>query len=143
DSAEVALDGLTPKANLMRYKLQDIVSSATDAGLTSIALTAKNVLDQLQDVVAVAGKFVINSDLDTASSAQARLLFLKTDMDAISARNDKIESSLKETQGLLKEYTNALTRLIGNAKKVNRLLKEMNAQAHAISEGASTLKADL
>src|SRR6185312_13639307 len=92
---------------------------------------------------AVVGKFVINSDLDTASSAQARLLFLKNDMDAISASNDKIQSSLKETHGLLKQYRNALTRLIGNAKKVNLLLKEMNVQAHAISEGASTMKADL
>ncbi|MGH6682197.1 MAG: HAMP domain-containing protein, partial [Bradyrhizobium sp.] len=143
DSAEVALNELTPKGNLMRYKLQDIVSSASDAGLTAVSLTTKNVLDQLQDVVAVVGNFVINSDLDTASSAQARLLFLKTDMDAISSSNAKVQSSLKETHGLLKQYDDALTKLIGNAKTVASLLQKMNAQAHAISVGASTMKADL
>src|SRR6185437_15164575 len=41
------------------------------------------------------------------------------------------------------EYESALTKLVGNAKKVDLLLKDMNASARAISEGASTMKADL
>ncbi|MGH6776926.1 MAG: methyl-accepting chemotaxis protein [Bradyrhizobium sp.] len=143
DSAEAAQYDLIPKGDLMRAKLQNIVSSASGAGLTAVALTTKNVLDQLQSVNAAAGKFVINSDLDMAARAQARLMFLKTDMDAISASNDDIKSSLKEIHGLLKEYRDSLTRLIGNVKKINLLLKGMNAQAHAISGGAGALKADL
>ena len=143
ESALVTQNQLKPKGELLIYKLQDISNNASAAGLSDVQDGTKKAIDLLQNAVAVANNFVINSDQKVASNAQARLKFLEFALHGVSATNDKIASGLKEANGQLAEYENALTKLVGNAKKVDLLLKEMNASARAISEGASTMKADL
>jgi methyl-accepting chemotaxis protein len=143
ESALVTQNQLKPKGELLLYKLQDMGNNASAAGLSDVQDGTKKAIELLQAAVAVANNFVINSDQKVATNAQARLKFLEFALHGISATNDKIASDLKEANGQLAEYESALTKLVGNAKKVDLLLKDMNASARAISEGASTMKADL
>src|ERR1700737_4013643 len=143
DSALVTQDQLARGANMLRYRLDDLPSSANDAELPVIELGAKKVTSQFQTVTALANTFVINSDQTVAASALARLKFVENSLHAISSADEKIVQGLKEAAALLEEYRQALTKLIENSKSIDELVTEMADSAAAIVQGASAMKAGL
>ncbi len=143
DSALVTQNQLTRSGNMLRYKLDDLSSNAGDGEQQAIEFGAKKVIEQFQAVTALAGTFVINSDQTVATSALARLKFVENSMRTIPSQDEKIAQGLKEAAALLEEYRQALTRLVENAKSIERLVAEMNESAAAIVKGAGALKADL
>ena len=120
---------------MLRYKLDDLPSNADDAELQAIEFGAKKVTEQFQAVTALANTFVINSDQAVATSALARLKFVENSMQAIPSKDEKIVQGLKEAGGLLEEYRQALTKLVENAKSIDKLVAEMNESAGAIVQG--------
>src|SRR5450631_1445965 len=82
DSAQVAQNQLARGSNQLRYKLDDIASTAAEAELPAVEFGAKQVAGQLQSVIALAGNFVINSDQAVAASALARLKFVENGLQA-------------------------------------------------------------
>ena len=144
ENAMLTQNQLMRDPNMLRYKLDDISSNASDEGLAAIELGAKQVTTQLQAAAALANNFAINADQTVANSALARLKFVENSLHAISpGDNAKIVAGLKEAKALLDEYRQSLTKLVENDKQVDNLLTTMNGSAAAISQGSSALKADL
>jgi methyl-accepting chemotaxis protein len=143
DNALVAQNALTRSGNMLRYKLDDLPSSASDAELSAVEFGAKKVTEQFQAVIALANTFVIDSDQAVATSALARLKFVENALNAISSRDEKILQAIKEAAALLEEYRQALNKLIANSKSVDELTAEMADSAAAIVQGASAMKTDL
>jgi methyl-accepting chemotaxis protein len=143
DNALVAQNALTRSGNMLRYKLDDLPSNASDAELSAVEFGAKKVTEQFQAVIALANTFVIDSDQAVATSALARLKFVENALNAISSRDEKILQAIKEVAALLEEYRQALNKLIANSKSVDELTAEMADSATAIVQGASAMKTDL
>jgi len=143
ENALLVQNQLTRSANMLRYKLDDIGSNASEDDLPAIELGAKQVSAQLQAAVALANTFVINADQKVATSALARLKFVENSLHAISATDEKVLAGLKEANGLLMEYRQALAKLAENAQTIDGLVTEMSSSAGAISQGAGAMKADL
>jgi methyl-accepting chemotaxis protein len=143
ESVQLTQNALARGANSLRYKLDDLASTAADAELPAIELGAKQVAGQYQTAIALANTFVINSDMTVAASALARLKFVENSLKAISATDDKIVAVLKEISVLFNDYRATLTRLIENAKAVADLTAEIGQSAEAIVNGAGAMKADL
>jgi methyl-accepting chemotaxis protein len=143
ESVLVTQNQLMRNANLLRYKLDDIASNASEDELPAVELGTKQVTTQLQAAVALANNFVINYDQAVATSALARLKFVENALHAISTDDDKIVTGLKEANALLTEYRDALTKLVENAKMVDDLVTEMSGSAGAIMQGSSAMKSDL
>jgi methyl-accepting chemotaxis protein len=143
DNALVAQNALTRSGNMLRYKLDDLPSNASDAELSAVEFGAKKVTEQFQAVIALANTFVIDSDQAVATSALARIKFVENALNAISSRDEKILRAIKEAAALLEEYRQALNKLVENSKSVDELTTEMAGSATAIVRGASAMKADL
>jgi methyl-accepting chemotaxis protein len=143
ESALVTQNQLARGANMLRYKLDDLPSNATDAELPVIEFGAKKANAQFQAVTALANTFVINGDQSVATSALARLKFVENALHAISSTDEKIIQGLKEATTLLDEYRQALTKLIENSKEIDELTAEMADSAAAIVKGANVMKTDL
>jgi methyl-accepting chemotaxis protein len=143
DSAQLTLNQLARGGNMLRYKLDDLPSNASDAEFQSIDFGAKKAVAEFQTVTALANTFVINSDQTVAASALARLKFAENTLAAISSTDDKIMQGLKESSALLEEYRQALSKLVENAKSIQELVAEMADSAAAIVKGAGAMKADL
>src|ERR1700744_612437 len=143
ESALLVQNELTRSANMLRYKLDDIGSNASEEDKPAVELGTKQVSAQLQAAVALANNFVINSDQTVANSALARLKFVENSLNAISSTDEKLVSGLKEAKGLLSEYRRALSKLVENARTVEDLVTEMSGSAGAISQGAGAMKQDL
>jgi methyl-accepting chemotaxis protein len=143
ESALVTQNQLARSANMLRYKLDDLPSNASDGEIQGIQFGIKKVIDQFQAVTALANNFVVNSDLTVAASALARLVFVDNSLHAVSSSDEKIVQGLKEAATLFLEYRQALTRLIENSKSVAGLVAEMNESAAAIVKGGGAMKADL
>ena len=143
DSAQLTQNQLARGGNMLRYKLDDLPSNASDAEFQSIDFGAKKAVAEFQTVTALANTFVINSDQTVAASALARLKFAENTLAAISSTDDKIMQGLKESSALLEEYRQALSKLVENAKSIQELVAEMADSAAAIVKGAGAMKADL
>jgi methyl-accepting chemotaxis protein len=144
DAALVTQNQLMRSGNSLRYKLDDLPSSAEDdAELASISLGAKKVAAQFQTVTALANTFVINADPAVAASALARLKFVESALQAISSNDEKVVQGLKEASALLGEYSQTLTKLIENLKAVDGLVAEMADSAAAIDQRAGAMRVDL
>src|SRR3981081_3420208 len=104
ESALVMQNQLTRGGNMLRYKLDDLASTAAEAELPGVELGAKQVTAQYQAVMALANTFVINSDQAVATSALARLKFVENSLHAMSSTDEKILQALKEVSALLEEY---------------------------------------
>jgi methyl-accepting chemotaxis protein len=143
ESALLVQNQLSRDANMLRYKLDDIASTAAEAEQPAVELGAKQVSAQMQAAVALANTFVINSDQTVANSALARLKFVENSLNAISASDDKIAAGLKEAKTQFAGYRQALTKLVENAKTVEDLVTEMSGSAGAIGQGSGAMKADL
>jgi methyl-accepting chemotaxis protein len=143
DSALLTQNQLARGANMLRYKLDDLPSSADDSELQAIQFGAKKVIEQFQAVTALAATFVINSDQTVAASALARLKFVENALQAISSKEERIRQGMKEAAALLEEYRQALAKLIENSKSISELVAEMNESAATIVKGADAMKANL
>jgi methyl-accepting chemotaxis protein len=143
ESALLTQNQLTRGGNMLRYKLDDLPSNASDPEISAIEFGAKKANAQFQAVTALANAFVINADQTVAASAVARLKFVENALHAISSTDEKIVQGLKEAATLLDEYRQALTKLIGNSKEIDELTVEMADSAAAIVKGSSAMKADL
>lgn len=143
DSALVTQNQLARSGNMLRYKLDDLPSNATEEEFQAIEFGAKKAVAQFQAVTALANAFVINSDQTVATSAVARLKFAENSLQAIPSTDEKIVRGLKEAATLLEEYRQALTKLIENSKSIDELVTEMTESADAIVQGANAMKAGL
>jgi methyl-accepting chemotaxis protein len=143
DSAAITQNQLLRNANMLRYKLDDISSSASEADLAAVELGAKQVSSQMQAATALANNFVINSDQTVAVSALARLKFVEHSLTAISTTNEKLLEALKEAGTVLADYRTALAKLVENGKQVDQLVTKMSAAAEAIVSASGAMKADL
>ncbi len=128
---------------MLRYKLDDLAGTATDAGLPAIELGAKQVQSQYQAAIAMADNFVISADPAAATSTLARLSFVQNSLRAIAATDGKILQTIKEAFELLADYRQAFTKLADNAKAIDRLTTEMGVSADAIMQGSTAMKAGL
>ena len=143
ESALVAKNQLARSANMLRYKLDDLPSNASDGEIQGIQFGVKKVIEQFQAVTGLANNFVVNSDQTVASSALARLVFVENALHAVSSTDEKIVQGLKEASTLFQEYRQALAKLIDNSKSVAELVTQMNEFAAAIVKGAGAMKAGL
>ncbi len=143
ESALLAQNQLQRGGNALRYMLDDLASTAADAGLPAVELGAKQVTAQYQAAVALANTFVINADQAVATSALARLKFVEHSLKAIASTEEKIVQDLKEIAAQLEQYRKALGKLVDDAKSIDELTAEMNDSAAAIIKAATAMKADL
>jgi methyl-accepting chemotaxis protein len=144
ESADIIQNQLTRNANMLRYKLDDVASTAAEEEQAAVELGVKQVTAQLQAASALANNFVINADQSVANSALARLKFVENSLHAVAATDKaKITAGLKEAKALLIGYREALAKLVENAKTVDELVTEMSGSAGAIMQGAGAMKADL
>jgi methyl-accepting chemotaxis protein len=143
DSALAVQNQLTRSANMLRYKLEDVASTAMAADQGGIEASAKQVMAQFQAATALANNFVINGDQTVANNATARLKFLDNALHATNSTDAKIAAGLKEAVGLLGEYRQAFAQLVDNNKAVEDLVTRMTGWAGAIMRGADALKSDL
>jgi methyl-accepting chemotaxis protein len=143
ESTLLTQNQLARGSNSLRYKLDDLASSAADAELPAIELGAKQVAAQYQAAIALANTFVINSDMAVATSALARLKFVENSLKAISSTDEKIVQGLKEVSALLDEYRQTLGKLIDNAKSIGELTTEMTESADEIIKASKAMKVDL
>ncbi|MFL6817821.1 MAG: methyl-accepting chemotaxis protein [Bradyrhizobium sp.] len=143
NSALLNQNQLARGANMLRYKLDDLPSGASERELQAVQLGSKKVAEQFQAVTALANTFVLNSDQTVAASAVARLRFVDNALQSISSTDEKILQGIKEAAGLLEDYRQTLTKLVESSKSVDELVAEMNESAAVIGKGASAMKADL
>ena len=143
ESALVAQNQLTRGGTMLRYKLDDIASTASDDELPAVGLGAKQVASQYQTMTALANTFVINSDVKVANSALARIKFVENALHAISTTDEKIVTGMQEAAKMLEDYKQALGKLIENSKEIDELTAEMADSAAAIVKGSGAMKADL
>jgi methyl-accepting chemotaxis protein len=142
-NALIVQNQLQSNANMLKYKLDDVASNATDAEQQAIESGTKRVQTQFAAADAAVNTFVINADQGVAKSALARLEFVASAFDQIYSMDDNLKAELKEARGFLTTYKAALQKLIENARTVEDLLTEMSGSAGAISQGAGAMKADL
>ena len=143
DNAFITQNQLTRGGTMLRYKLEDLASIAAEAELPAVELGAKQVTAQYLAVMALANTFVINSDQTVAASTLSRLTFVDNSLQAISSTDEKIVLALKEISGLLEEYRQSFSKLVGNSKSIDELTAEMADSAAAIMQGSSAMKAEL
>ncbi len=143
ESALLVQNQLQSNANMLKYKIDDILSNASESEQQAIESGTKRVSTQFQAASAAANTFVINADQMVAANALARLDFVAGAFDQIYSMDDKIVAELKEARGFLVAYRKALQKLVENSSTVADLLTQMSGSAGAISQGAGDMKADL
>jgi len=139
DSALVAQNQIMRGGTMLRYKLDDLAAYAVEVETPGV----KQVTAQYLTATILAKTFVINSDQTVAASAMERLKFVENVLQAIPATDEKIGKGLKEVSGLLGDYKLALSKLVENAKSVEKLTADMADSAKTIMKGADTIKAEL
>jgi methyl-accepting chemotaxis protein len=142
DNALLVQDQLTRNGNMLRYKLDDIASEASESKFPDVERGTRQVLAQLQAAIALAA-VAVNSDQETATSAVTRLKFVERALHAIEATDEKVLAHLSEARSLMAQYREALAKLAGNVVKIEDLVSKMNGSAGAISRGVGAMKANL
>jgi len=143
ESALIVQNRLQNNGNTFKYRLDDIVSNASESESQAIGTAIRKVTTQFQAASAAVDVFVINSNQTVANSALARLQFVEAAFGAAYSMDDNIVAGLKEAKGFLEAYRDALKQLVENTKTVADLVTQMSGSAGAISQGASDMKADL
>ncbi|MBS0531526.1 MAG: HAMP domain-containing protein [Proteobacteria bacterium] len=143
ESDRISQNQLMRDGNNLRYKLEDMASTAAEMELPAVVFSAKQVATQLLSATGLTSSFVLNSDIAVANSAVARLKFVANAIHAIPTDNEKIAAQVKDVTALLTGYQDAFGKLIENAKSVAGLMNEMNESTTAITQFADAMKADL
>jgi methyl-accepting chemotaxis protein len=143
ENALIVQNQLQTDANMFKYKLDDVLSNASESEQQAIDSGTKRAGMQFQAASAAANTFVLNSDQTVAANALARLDFVDRGFDAIYSMDDKTVAGLKEARGFLVAYRKALQKLVENTKTVDDLVTEMSGSAGAIAQVSSAMKADL
>jgi methyl-accepting chemotaxis protein len=143
ETALIVQNQMQSSANMFKYKLDDILSNASEAEQQAIESGTKKITTQFQAASAAANTFVLNADQMAASNALARLDFVAGAFDAIYSMDDKIVAALKEAKGFLLAYKKAVKTVVDNTGTVADLVTQMSGSAGAISQGAGAMKADL
>lgn len=142
DSALLVQNRLVRGGNNLRYKLEDLASAANENDLPAVEMGAKQVSGQFLAATTLVSTFVINFDRGVAASALARLKFVENSLRAISVDDADIKERLKEITGLLADYTQALTKLVDNAKEVEDRAGRMLQGEQTIAADSDAMKAD-
>jgi methyl-accepting chemotaxis protein/CHASE3 domain sensor protein len=143
ESDRITQNQLMRDGNNLRYKLEDLASTAGEMNLPAVVFSAKQVLTQLLSATGLTSSFVLNSDITVANSAIARLKFVENAIHAIPSDNEKVAAAVKEVKALLGSYQTAFGKLVENARSVTGLTNDMTESAAAITQGADAMKADL
>ena len=143
ESARLAQDQLGRGGTVLRFKLDDLAISASEAELPAVELGAKQLTAQYQATTVLVATFVINSDQAVATNALARLKLVENSVHAISSSDEKIAQDLKTILRLLEQYRQAFDKLIENSKSIDELTAKMADSAAAIVKGAGAMKAGL
>ena len=143
ENALIVQNQLQTDANMLKYKLDDIMTNASDAESQAIESGTKRVSTQFQAASASANTFVINADQTVAANALARLDFVTHALDEVYSMDDKIVAGLKEARTFLATYRKTLQKLVENAKTVDDLVTEMSGSAGAIARASGAMKVDL
>ena len=98
ESALVAQNQLTRGGNMLRYKLDDLASNASEEELPAVELGAKQVQRNIRRRRRSPIRFVINSDPAVAKSALARLKFVENSLQAISTDEKIVPASRKQAE---------------------------------------------
>ncbi|WP_083909505.1 methyl-accepting chemotaxis protein [Rhodopseudomonas sp. B29] len=142
DSALLVQNRLVRGGNSLRYKIEDLASEAGENNLPAVQLGAKQVSGQFLAATTLVSTFVINFDRSVAASALARLKFVENSLRAIAADDADIKERLKEINGLLADYTQALTKLVDNAKEIDDRAGRMLQGEQTIAADSNAMKAD-
>ncbi|HEY3796298.1 MAG TPA: methyl-accepting chemotaxis protein [Bradyrhizobium sp.] len=143
ENAQIVQNQLVRGGAMLRYKLDDLASTAGEESLADVEFAAKQVAAQYLAMTTLANTFVLNSDVAVANSALARLKFVENALQTIPTTNDKVAPGVKEATGMLAEYRQAFGKLLENVQTINDLVTRMNGAAGAIMQGSSAMKADL
>jgi methyl-accepting chemotaxis protein len=143
DTALTVQNQLTRGGTMLRYKLDDLSSTASEDALADVEFAAKQVAAQYLAMTTLANTFVLNSDVAVANSALARLKFVENALNTIPTTDEKIASRVKEAAGMLADYKQALNKLIENVQTIGDLVTQMSGSAGAIVQGSAAMKADL
>lgn len=143
DSVQMFQNQLMRDGNNLLYKLEDLASAAAEASLPAIKLGSNQVSTQLLSTTALAGSFILNSDIRVAANAMALLKSVEESLNAIASTDARISDMLKDIHTFLKSYRESLEKLIANAETLTSLVGEMTGSAGAITQGSGMMKADL
>jgi methyl-accepting chemotaxis protein len=143
ENALIVQNQLQTDGNMLKYKLDDVLSNASESEQQAIDAGTKRAAMQFQTASAAANTFVLNSDQTVAANALARLDFVDRGFDGIYSMDEKTVAGLKEARGFLQAYRKALQRLVENSKTIGDLVTEMSGSAGAIAQASSAMKADL
>jgi methyl-accepting chemotaxis protein len=139
DSARVVQNGLTRGGLNLRYKFDDLVSTAGDREDSS----AKRASEQYAAAMTLANTFAINSSVPVADNALARLKFVENSLNIIKSGDAEISAAVKEIFTMLEAYRQALIKLSDNVKAIDAKVATMVGAAAAIIKDSEAIKADL
>nr|WP_205512051.1 HAMP domain-containing methyl-accepting chemotaxis protein [Rhodopseudomonas sp. BR0M22] len=143
DSALVIQNGLTRGGLNLRYKFDDLMSSASDREDSSAELGAKRASEQYAAAMALVNTFAINSSIPVADNALARLKFVENSLNIIKSGDAELSAAVKEIFTMLGEYRQSLVKLSDNVKAIDAKVATMVGSASAIVRSAEAIKADL
>ncbi|WP_114356762.1 MULTISPECIES: methyl-accepting chemotaxis protein [Rhodopseudomonas] len=143
DSARVVQNGLTRGGLNLRYKFDDLVSTAGDREDSSAELGAKRASEQYAAAMTLANTFAINSSVPVADNALARLKFVENSLNIIKSGDAEISGAVKEIFTMLEAYRQALIKLSDNVKAIDAKVATMVGAAAAIIKDSEAIKADL
>ncbi|PZA10486.1 methyl-accepting chemotaxis protein [Rhodopseudomonas palustris] len=143
DSALVIQNGLTRGGLNLRYKFDDLMSSASDRENSNAELGSKRASEQYAAAMALVNTFAINSSIPVADSALARLKFVENSLNIIKSDDAEISAAVKEIFTMLGEYRQALVKLSDNVKAIDAKVATMVGSASAIVRSSEAIKADL
>ncbi|MBN9002940.1 MAG: methyl-accepting chemotaxis protein, partial [Rhizobiales bacterium] len=142
--ATIAENRVIAKGTALRYKLDDIASTAGDAGQGALQTRVKDVATQLIATSALLGTYARKPESAAAASATARLKFLKAAFASIPAKgHEVIERKLADATTDLSDYTTAFADLVAKAELIERLGGEMMNAATSITKLSDSMKQDL
>lgn len=142
--ATIANNRVTAKGTSLRYRLDDTVSSAGDAGLEELQTRLREASTQLIVTSAMLNTYARRPDQVTAASATARLKFLKAAFTALPATsNALIGAKLAEIRSEMDAYQDSFSDLVAKAKTIDELSEQMMASAASITALSDAMKQDL
>ncbi|MBI5133052.1 MAG: HAMP domain-containing protein [Rhodopseudomonas palustris] len=143
DSALLVQNRLIRGGNNLRYKIDDLSSTAAEEELKAVEMGAKQVSGQFLAASTLLTTFISNWDHNVSNSLMARLKFVDSSLQAINSDNPDIKARLKEISGLLTDYIQALVKLIADSKAIDARAAQMMQSADKLAANSEAMKASL